>query len=372
MDNVSYDLGTSEIKVEAIQRKKALDASFFKKGVLIALLSGVIYGLYTAFLNLAMSKGVWADWLSEDSLLPAATLVFLIPTIGAGINDVCSAIWGLINAGRKGKLKDLARTIPTKPGVIMIGAALIGGPIAGAAYIIAIQMGGSIVIPIAALNTAVGAILGRILFNQELNKRMVLGIFICVSAGFLIGSSSISGAGQEGVVTGMLIALIAAFGWGLEGCVAGFGTSMIDSEIGINIRQLTSALGNLFILLPMFTIILGQNLNQTVGFVIEALTDFASMKFFIISGFFTLFTFSFWYKGNSMCGAALGMACNGTYSFWGPLFCWLILGVLDGQPGWEVPPVAWIGALLMALGILIISVNPLDLIRKEDPNEITT
>lgn len=40
----------------------------------------------------------------------------------------------------------------------MITAALVGGPIAGVAYIIAIQMAGPIVIPIAALNVAVGAI----------------------------------------------------------------------------------------------------------------------------------------------------------------------------------------------------------------------
>ena len=40
-------------------------------------------------------------------------------------------------------------------------------------------------------------------------------------------------------VLGIILAIVAAFGWGLEGVIAGFGTSMIDSEIGIAIRQTT-------------------------------------------------------------------------------------------------------------------------------------
>ena len=65
-----------------------------------------------------------------------------------------------------------------------------------------------------------------------------------------------------------------------------------------------------------------------------------------------------------MCGAALGMACNGTYTFWGPFFCWIILGIFLKNPGYEIAPIAWIGSLLMALGIFIMSVNPLDFLKR--------
>ena len=73
----------------------------------------------------------------------------------------------------------------------MILAALIGGPIAGTAYVIALQMAGSIVVPISALCPAIAAILGKVLYKQELNKRMAFGILICVCASFLIGSQQI-------------------------------------------------------------------------------------------------------------------------------------------------------------------------------------
>jgi len=130
----------------------------------------------------------------------------------------------------------------------MILAALIGGPIAGTAYVIALQMAGPIVVPISALCPAIAAILGKILYKQELNKRMALGIAVCVFASFLIGSTGFSGGASANTLIGILIAIIAALAWGFEGCVAGYGTSMIDPEIGICIRQVTSGIANLFIL----------------------------------------------------------------------------------------------------------------------------
>ena len=82
-----------------------------------------------------------------------------------------------------------------------------------------------------------------------------------------------------------------------------------------------------------------------------------------------MFAYSLWYKGNSMCGAALGMACNATYAFWGPLFCWLILGLGFGQAGWDIPLVGWVSAIVMVLGIFIIAVNPLALLKRGDTHD---
>lgn len=349
----------------AYERKKKLDASFFKKGIIVALVSGIAYGLYSAFLTLGMSKGVWETWYAEGSGLSNFTKVFILAILAAGINDVISAVWALIKVGSSGKFGDFIKTLKTKPGLIMVAAAMIGGPIAGVAYVIALQMAGSIVIPIAALNTAVGAILGRVLFKQELNKRMIFGILVCVASSFLIGLSAGGNTG-DGVITGILIALVAAFGWGLEGCVAGFGTSMIDSDVGISIRQVTSGIVNLFILFPILAMIEGSGIGFAGKLLAKAFTDVNSIVFFVASGFFTLYAFSLWYKGNSMCGAALGMACNGTYSFWGPLFCWIVIGLIFGLPGYDVPTVVWFAAILMAVGIFFIATNPLDFFKKKE------
>lgn len=352
----------------AIREKKKISDQFFKKGIIIALFSGVAYGLYSAFLTLGMTKGVWGDWYGANTAaLSAFTLTYILGAIGSAVNDICSAVWAIINAVIKGKFGDFIRTINTKPGRIMILAAIIGGPIASTAYVVGLQMAGSIVIPIAALCPAIGAVLARIFFKEDLDKRTILGIVICVVASFIVGSPSLGGDAPDGMLLGIGIALIAAFGWGFEGVIGGYGTSMIDSEIGITIRQATSGITNILILIPILGM-MGGGVKDTMGLVVQAFGSGSAMIWFAISGFFAFISFKSWYQGNSMCGTALGMACNGSYSFWGPFFCWIILGVIGGMDGWSLPPIVWFGALLMAFGILVIAMNPLDLFRKKEAN----
>lgn len=356
---------SKKVSLEAVVAKKKLTSDFFKKGISLALFSGLAYGLYTAFLTMGMTKGVWGDWYGKNTAgLSAFVVAYLLAALGNAINDTCSAVWALLYAMVKGKFRDFLRCINTKPGRIMIVAALIGGPVAGTAYVIALQMAGSIVVPISALCPAIAAILGKILYKQELNKRMAFGILICVCASFLIGSTGFAGAVSSKTLLGLLIAVIAALGWGFEGCVAGYGSAMIDPEIGICIRQVTSGISNLFILVPVFGVIAG-GVNISFDLAVQAFTSGPAMIWFALSGLLSFMTFMAWYAANSMCGAGLGTACNGTYSFFGPLFCLLVLGVYGGMDGWSLPAIAWVGAVIMMIGILTISMNPLDLFRKK-------
>jgi drug/metabolite transporter (DMT)-like permease len=362
---MSHTSSAVALDSHAVQLKQQLKVNFFRKGVTVAILSGMCYGLYSSFLYVAMGKGVWADWYGDNKAgLSAFVIVYALGALGSAINDSCSAIWCLSMAAIKGKLGDFFRSIKTKPGLVMVICALFGGPIASTAYVVSLQMAGSIIIPITALCPAIGAVLGRILFKQPLNGRMIAGVFICVSASIMIGSTSMGGEAPEGRLLGCLIALIAAFGWGIEGCIAGYGTTLIDYEIGITIRQTTSGLTNLIVLVPIMSIVAG-NVGIAPELIGNAVTSGPAMMFFAVSGFFALFAYSLWYKGNSMCGAPLGMACNGAYSFWGPFFCWIILGLVIKQDGWMLQPIAWAAAVVMFVGICLIAFNPLDLFRKK-------
>jgi drug/metabolite transporter (DMT)-like permease len=350
----------------AVVAKKKLVSGFFRKGISIGLFSGMSYGLFSAFLALAMSKGVWSDWYGDNKAgLTAFAIVYLLGALGCGVNDACSAVWSLGMAGVRGKLGDFFRTLNTKPGRMIMLAALLGGPIANSAYVIGLASAGSIIVPISALCPAIGAILSRVLFKQELNKRMLLGISICVSASAWIGISSMSGGVQEGAMIGIIAAIIAAVGWGIEGCIAGYSTAMVDSEIGIAIRQTTSGIANLCVLIPVIAI-LGGNMGQSFSLTVEAFTSSPAMIWFAISGLAAYLSYMTWYKSSAMVGVALGMATNGTYSFFGPLACWLILGVGFGIEGWTMTPVAWFCAILMAVGILIIAMNPMDLFKAKE------
>lgn len=358
-------MGNASIAVNpaALAAKQRLAASFKTRGILVALFSGLSYGFYTAFMTMGMSEGIWTVWYGAESGLSAFAVTYLLAAIGAATTDTSSALWAIGIAGVRGRFGDFMRTIRTKPGMVMVTAAIIGGPLASTAYVVGLQLAGSIVVPIAALCPAVGAILGRVWFKQELNARMLFGIAICFGASVMIGWDALSLEGANNMMLGLLFGFLAAFAWGVEGCVCGYGTSMIDPEIGITIRQVTSGLSNLIILVPVFGMISGAN---SFGMVAQSFTDPAAMPWFLAAGLAAYAAFMYWYKGNAMCGAALGMACNGTFSFWGPFCCWLVLGLIMGIDGWNMAPIAWVAAVLMVVGIFIISMNPMDLFKRQE------
>ena len=336
-----------------------------KRGIIFAIMSGVCYGLYTAFLTLGMARGIWiADWYSDAPSLSIFAVTYIVAALGSAVNDTISGIWSLIVVTIKGELGDFFRCLKSKPGLVMVVCALIGGPIASTCYVAALQLGGSVIVPVAALNAAFGAIIGHFVFKQELNGRMILGIIVCLIAAAVIGGTSFADLGPTALM-GCGIALICALGWGIEGAVAGFGTTLIEYNIGITIRQCTSGLANMIILLPILCMIDG-NIGLAPQLLSTAWTD-SSIIFFIVSGFFAMPAYSFWYKGNSMCGAALGMVCNGMYAFWGPFFCMVVLGLVCGEEGWMLTPVQWLMAIVMIVGIALVGgLNPLDALKKKE------
>ena len=132
---------------------------------------------------------------------------------------------------------------------------------------------------------------------------------------------------------------------------------MVDYEVAIIIRQCTSGLVNGVILVSILSLIGGDGIGAGLSLVGQALTDMPSLWMFVIGGVFASFSFKFWYKGASMCGAALGMGCNGTYAFWGPFWCLIVCGLIFGQEGYAIPWQGWVGAVIMVIGIIILALS---------------
>ena len=354
----------------ALAAKQAQEKSFRKKGIFIALMSGFLYGGYTAFMTQGMATGVWVDFYGGTGVaagISAFGLVYTLSAVGAAVNDICSAVWTLIYAAIIGRLGDFGRSLKTKPGRILIVAAIIGGPIASTAYVVGLQMAGSIIVPIAALNAAIGAIIGRMIFKQPLTKGMVGGIAICFAAAVLIGSTGMSfGEGFSGeMLLGMIAAFCAALGWGIEGAVGGYACCMVDTEVAICIRQCTSGIVNAVILCSLLSLMGGDGIGSGLALVGHALADGPSIWMFFIGGVFASWSFKFWYKGASMCGAALGMGCNGTYAFWGPLYCLVVCGLIFGGEGWNIAWPGWVGAIIMVIGIFVLAISQQKATEKE-------
>ncbi len=356
------------------QLKRQRRRRFMARGVAFAAASGVCYGLYTAFLTLAETQGVWGLWFAGEpwggnTALGAFTATFALAALAAGANDSFSGIWSLLVCAKNGQLGDLWKTVRTRPGRVMMLCAVIGGPFATIAYVVALNSAAAagspgVIVPIAALNCAVGAVLGRLLFKQELAPHTVAGVLVCLVAAGVIGGTSFAGMGPEALL-GCLFAFLAAFGWGFEGCVAGFGTVLIDYRIGIAIRQCTAGLLELLIAFPLLAAVGGE--ASSIPAMLGAAASDPAILVFALSGLFAMPAYSFWYKGNSMCGTALGMACNGMYAFWGPFFIWIVMGVLAiGGMAESYPPLTpeqWVGAIVMVLGIFCIAVDPIAAIK---------
>ena len=94
---------TTDSHRRAAQLKAQLDNRFFKKGLTVAILSGICYGLYTAFMTLGMARGVWIPWMSAETVLSLFVVTYILSAMGSALNDTCSAIWCLIIAAMKGK-----------------------------------------------------------------------------------------------------------------------------------------------------------------------------------------------------------------------------------------------------------------------------
>ncbi len=349
------------ITPQARSARAVIERKFGIKGSLFAIGSGITCGLYTAWVLVGTSRGVWADWYGENTAgLTPFVITFVIAILASGLNDAFSGIWTLIMCAFNGKSKDIGRTIKCKPFKLLIIAGILGGPFGATISIVALKMAGTITAAITALNPAIGTVLALLIFKQKVGSRKWCGIAICVIAAIAIGRTSFDLG--SGALLGCIIAFIAAFFGAMEGVVGGYATTMIDYEIAIALRECTVGIINLFIIVPILCAFSGM--DGLYSYVLSSAVFDPSIIFFVISGFFNVFAFSWWYKGNNMRGAAFGMAANGTFSFWVPLFSWLIVGLCFGASGYQLSAIQWIAAVVMAFGILVIAMNPLDLFRK--------
>jgi drug/metabolite transporter (DMT)-like permease len=321
--------------------------------MVFGVVAGMLYGVYSSFLTLGMDVGHWVDWKAG---LSAFTVVYVLASLGAALNDSLSALWALLIMAVRGKLPELVQTLRSRAGAIVVAAAVIGGPIASTSYVVALQTAGSIIIPITALCPAFGAILGKVFLKQPLTWLMGLGVSVCVAAGVLIGISNGVSEDSGSIGLGIAFALIAALGWGIEGCLGGFVTANTDPGVSIAIRQAVAGAVNLFLLLPLLCLI-GGDVALAPKLALAAFTSWPEIALIAVSALAAYLSWALWYKGNALCGTALGMACDATYSFWGPLACWVLLGIVIGQDGWNLPPVAWLGAVVMVGGIFVLAIG---------------
>jgi drug/metabolite transporter (DMT)-like permease len=196
----------------------------------------------------------------------------------------------------------------------------------------------------------IGAILARIFLKQKISIRVAAGMSVCVVGAILIGYAPPSGDVLPNFYLGLICAGIAAFGWASEGVLSVAGMAMVDPEVAINIRQITSGTVFSLVVLP---IIGGYALYAQV------LTTPNIMMVIAAAALAGSISFLAWYKANSSIGVAKGMALNSTFSLWGIVFPFFISGLV-------ITTNLVIGAIAVFCGAILVVMNPMELIRKEN------
>lgn len=311
---------------------------FHVAGIRSGIISGLFYGLYSFVIMI----------LQGFDPIKSAVGILAAPFVMGALNDFLGGCVLLLNVIRNGKFHELGRTLATKPGKIMVLGYILGGPVANGAYLIGLYLAGAFAIPISATTAAFGALFSAIFLKQKLNIRVVWGMILCVIGAVVI--NLVKPEGAPNFTLGIILAVLAAICWGLEGTISSFGGAMLDSEVTVTLRQLVSGLIQMVIIVPLI---------GATGLFTATLSSPLSLLLLIVSGTLAGFSYIEWYRSNAMVGTAVGMSLNITYAFWGVLLSILFLGQ-------AITTTIVVGSIVIIAGAILVTTNPLDFFRKEE------
>ena len=263
--------------------------------------SGALWGLDTVVLAIALAM-IPFDGFDQSALA------------GAVLHDVACALILLAYMGVRGRLKDTWKGLRTRPGMSVVVAALLGGPIGMSGYLIAIDnIGPGLTAIISTFYPALGTLLAFILLKERMAPRQIVALLVALGAivatGWSATSESISGGNA---ILGVVGALACVIGWGSEAVILTWGMrdEAVDNEVALQIRETTSALVYLFVVAPIAGVF---------GFTLHSLAHL-SAGVVALAGLAGTASYLFYYKALSAIGASRGMALNISYSAWAIIF----------------------------------------------------
>lgn len=289
--------------------------------------SGALWGLDTVILALALALNPFATD-AHASLVSAA------------LHDAICALILLIFMAVRGRLKDTWRAMHTRSGRAVMVAALLGGPIGMSGYLLAIdQIGAGYTAIISTFYPALGTALAVLVLKERMRPRQVIALAVAIGA--IIATSYTSTSVSGSALWGVLGALAAVAGWGCEAVILAWGMrdDAVDNETALQIRETTSGLTYLVLVVP-----LGGALSSTG----QALTSPGAMGLVALAAAAGTASYLFYYKAIDLLGAARAMALNISYSAWAVLFAFLLQSIVPAPIQIVLCVVILVGTVLAA------------------------
>ena len=289
--------------------------------------SGALWGLDTVILAIALALNPFATD-AHASLVSAA------------LHDAICALILLIFMAVRGRLKDTWRAVHTRSGRAVKEAALLGGPIGMSGYLLAIdQIGAGYTAIISTFYPALGTALAVAVLKERMRPRQVIALAVAIGA--IIATSYTSTSVSGSALWGVLGALAAVAGWGCEAVILAWGMrdDAVDNETALQIRETTSGLTYLVLVVP-----LGGALSSTG----QALTSPGAMGLVALAAAAGTASYLFYYKAIDLLGAARAMALNISYSAWAVLFAFLLQSIVPAPVQIVLCVVILVGTVLAA------------------------
>lgn len=278
-------------------------------GITSGALSGILWGLDTVILGIILSK-------IPD--LGIANVVMLAPLIGAFLHDVFSSLWMILLSITKKEFIKTLKLLKTKSGKFVCVAALFGGPVGMAGYLLAINyIGSGYTASISAIYPAVGAFFSYIFLKEKLSIKGWIGLSLSILAVIILGYTPNKDIALN-FGLGFGCALVCVIGWSLESVICAYG--MKDDEVSptqaLQLRQLVSAIVYGAVIVPLF-----GGLGLTKVIITSNLTPMIASVALIGT-----LSYIFYYTAIDTIGPVKATGLNISYSIWAILFDMIFLG----------------------------------------------
>ena len=161
-----------------------------------------------------------------------------------------------------------------------------------------------------------------LLLKEKITAGRLIALFVALGGIIAMGYLSADTTVVGDPTIGLIAAIVTVVGWGSEAvlCAWGMRDDAVDNETALQIRETTSAIVYLFVILPIFGAwMFTWTSLPTFGVGVVALAALAGTASYL-----------FYYKGIATIGAAKGMALNISYSAWAVLFGLILLGSVPG------------------------------------------
>lgn len=256
------------------------------------LLAGLFWGIDTVILGIAIKM---APFINDE-------LILIAPFLSSFIHDLFSSFYSFIYNLLKGNLKK--NIFKNKNFKYIVLASIIGGPIGMSGYVLTIKyMGASIGAVASAIYPAIGALLAYFFLKEKLSIKRWIFLIITI-----IGIYGLSFSKEINIINfkiGLLGVLMCSVGWGMEAVIINkyVKDNEINHQTALLIRQLTSSIVYMLIIVPMIKI-------NNIEFIINK----DVLLIISISALFGTLSYLLFYKAIIKIGSSRAMALDSTYS----------------------------------------------------------